>query len=120
MDGDKVLDIITTNGDLHILLNNLPQLPNGVSDVTFVPSLVYPNPAEDVLDIKTNRFDHSTNSNYSINSKYSIISLSGKVCQSGTLRDGQIDVIDLMPGFYFILMHSQDGHGGVMGRFVKR
>jgi hypothetical protein len=60
MDGDKDLDILTTNGDLHILLNNLPQLPNGVSDVTIVPNLIYPNPAEDVLYIKTNRFDYST------------------------------------------------------------
>jgi len=72
---------------------------------------VYPNPAEDKLNIFTDKMGAVS---------YSIINAGSKVWKTGSLssNQGSIDVSDLKAGFYFI--KATDGENTVIKKIVKQ
>lgn len=69
---------------------------------------IYPNPAEDVLNI----------TNVSSNASYEIFSAPGQIITRGTIGDGKINVKALVKGVYFITINNKEEKSTI--KFVKK
>ncbi|MGX5685108.1 reprolysin-like metallopeptidase [Chryseobacterium cucumeris] len=80
-----------------------------VSEAGNVKSVkIYPNPAEDVLNI----------TNVSSNASYEIFSAPGQIIARGTIGDGKINVKALVKGIYFITINNKEEKSTI--KFVKK
>ncbi|WP_114819942.1 zinc-dependent metalloprotease [Chryseobacterium sp. KLBC 52] len=69
---------------------------------------IYPNPAEDVLNV----------TNISSGASYEIFSAPGQVIAKGTIEDGKINVRTLVKGVYFITINNKEEKSTT--KFVKK
>ncbi|MGR3854915.1 zinc-dependent metalloprotease [Chryseobacterium indologenes] len=80
-----------------------------VSEAGNVKSVkIYPNPAEDVLNI----------TNVSSSASYEIFSAPGQIITRGTIGDGKINVKALVKGIYFITINNKEEKSTI--KFVKK
>lgn len=96
-------------GDSLALIDNIIYTKNAL--VVSVPSIknntlsnsIYPNPANDVI-----------NFNIGINSKFKVINTLGKIVKRGLIKNGQINISELNPGLYFLIVNNSSKS------FIKR
>lgn len=80
-----------------------------VSEAGSVKSVkIYPNPAEDVLNVM----------NISPNASYEIFNAPGQLISKGTIGDGKINVRNLVKGVYFITINNKEEKSTT--KFVKK
>lgn len=83
--------------------------PTGITTINIDPFIVYPNPAENVLNI--------TALNGFTNSSFQLYGVDGKLVKSKTTLSETIDISSLEAGIYFI--EVSDGTSVFRKRFVK-
>ncbi|WP_395972335.1 reprolysin-like metallopeptidase [Chryseobacterium cucumeris] len=72
------------------------------------PVKIYPNPAEDVLNV----------TNVSSSASYEIFSAPGQIIARGTIGDGKINLKTLVKGIYFITINNKEEKSTT--KFVKK
>lgn len=83
--------------------------PTGITTIDIEPFMIYPNPAENVLNVKAlNSFANST---------FQLFSMEGKLVRSKTNLSETIDISALEAGVYFI--EASDGYYTTRKKFVK-
>ena len=83
--------------------------PTGVTNINIEPFVVYPNPAENILNVAAlNNF---------VNSSFQLFSVDGKLVKKKTVLSETIDISTLEAGIYFI--EVSDGTYISRKRFVK-
>lgn len=70
---------------------------------------IYPNPAQDILNVKTNSTDDT---------QFQIVTASGQIIESGTLKDHKISVNKLVSGNYVLILSSQGS--STTHKFIKK
>jgi len=96
---DGALDFAYANFGLNIYMNNITQLPNGVSDLSNVVS-IYPNPTKDILNI-----DNIDDENYVAK----VFSFNGMQIMQTNVVDGKISISDLKRGHYILSISDSYG-----------
>jgi hypothetical protein len=107
---EKLSQTITTNQKLHKIdlseylgdyitssSNNFPT--NGSYEIQ-----VYPNPSNQILTVKTNKFSKET--------QYTILNMSGKIVSNGELtkKETQINIENLDDGSYILMVNSSESY----------
>ncbi|MEM6771012.1 MAG: T9SS type A sorting domain-containing protein, partial [Bacteroidota bacterium] len=100
---DGALDIVSSNGDVWTLTNNIPQVPPVSTRSAPLASIpVYPNPTTSegfVWITRTTIMEETT---------YRVVNLQGQVVRRGQLRaDGKVDLLGLATGQYLIHVFDQ-------------
>ncbi|MBK9108455.1 MAG: T9SS type A sorting domain-containing protein [Saprospiraceae bacterium] len=83
----------------------------GTKDIEKYHVQLYPNPVKDILNIPTQEF----NTNF----KFEIIDIRGQKVNSGT-GESSIDLSQLAPGHYELLIKNQQSPNWKQARFVKQ
>jgi len=91
------------NGNL-----DFPTATNEISDV--FPIQIHPNPASNSITI--------SNLDYQKELNYKIITSTGQLVKSGNLSSNEIQINNLVPGFYFILLLNEESL--FRGMFIKQ
>lgn len=84
-------------------------LPTGVTNIAIEPFMIYPNPAENILNVAAQ--------NNFVNSFFQMFSIDGKLVKGKTTLSETIDISALEVGIYFI--EVSDGTSVSRKRFVK-
>lgn len=96
---DGALDFAYANYGLKVLLNNIPQVPSGTSDLSNVVS-IYPNPTNDVLNIS-----NIEDENYVAK----VFTFTGMQIMQTNVVDGKINISDLKRGHYILSISDRYG-----------
>lgn len=88
-----------------------PPIGVGINEVDRQYLKIYPTIADNRLIVETDNLD-------SFN-RYEILNTQGLSIQKGILNTNEINISDMPNGFYFLLLHSEDGLP-YLSKFVKR
>ena len=88
--------------------NFRPELNVGLDEIANLESLLYPNPAQDVLHV----------SHYEASQEYLILNAQGQIVKRSS-SSSQIDIAHLSPGNYFLLFLN-NGKASLPQTFVKQ
>lgn len=84
--------------------------PNSISkNIAEKTVNVFPNPSTGILNIKTTGYE---------NGAYSIFDLNGILLESDLIRNKQINIENLKPGIYFIIIQNENET--LRGKFIKQ
>ena len=72
-------------------------MPLGVSEQEESKFIVYPNPANEVLNVMHQQGEMV----------YQLITIDGKVIKSGSIENQQINISDLQSGIYLLQLNSE-------------
>jgi hypothetical protein len=106
---DGALDFAFANYGLQIIINKIPQVPSGVSDLYSVLK-VHPNPTNHVVNITDVTLD--------VNHAY-VYNLMGTLVLTADIVDGKIDLSTLISGQYVMRILDKSGNLFSLNKIIK-
>ncbi|MCA6361545.1 MAG: PKD domain-containing protein [Bacteroidetes bacterium] len=84
---------------------------SGTSELEQLGWSLYPNPANDMLNVQTPAALKDLN--------YHILDVTGREVHAGVFNESRISIVDLLPGVYLLTVTDDEGHVSVK-RFMKQ